>query len=250
MGLPQRYTVILPFTPAPRGARARAPRPRRARFFEPLLRLRVGLGVDRAGLLPREVEALEQLEHPALAVADPEPLLDQTAQVAGAPGDAAVAPQVRAAEDERLERRLLAFVEGAGPTGAGSVAQAFHALGVVAVHPVPERLAGHAGEPRRLLAGEALQRVGERQQAGADAPVALAAGEAAQLGRVVVGADRQGCGHGGISEDNAAGTPQAPDRSVTSSAGRYQSRWLCRASPRTGKRRSLREVAAELAHLG
>ena len=47
------------------------------------------------------------------------------------------------------------------------------------------------------------------------------AGEAAQLGQVVVGADRQGCGHGGVSEDNAAGTPQAPDRSVTSSSGRY-----------------------------
>src|SRR4051794_29687150 len=191
------------------------------KVFEPLLRLRVGLGVDRAGLLPPEVEALEQLEHPALAVADPEPLLDQGAQVAGAPGDAAVALEPRAPEDQRLERGLLTLVEGAGPTGAGSVAQAFHAFSIVAVHPVPERLAGHAGEPGRLLAGDALQRVGERQQAGADAPVALAAGEAAQLGRVVVGADRQGCGHGGISEDNAAGTPQAPDRSVTSSSGRY-----------------------------
>ena len=39
----------------------------------------------------------------------------------------------------------------------------------------------------------------------------LAAGKAAQLGCVAVGADRQGCGHGGISEDNAAATPQASD---------------------------------------
>src|SRR4051794_10770129 len=204
------------------GCSRASPRLRQARFFEPLLRLRVGLGVDRAGLLPREVEALEQLEHPALAVADPEPLLDQTAQVAGAPGDAAVAPQVRAAQDERLERRLLAFVERAGAAGPRPVAQALDVLGVVAVHPVPERLAGHAGEPGRLLAGEAFQRVGEREQAGADPTIALAAGEAAQLGRVAVGADRQGCRHGGTSEDNAAETPQAPDRSVTSSAGRYQ----------------------------
>jgi hypothetical protein len=181
--------------------------------------------VDRPGLLPREVEALEQLEHPALAVADPEPLLDEGAQVAGAPGDAAVAPQARAAQDERLERGLLTVVEGAGPAGAGSVAQALHALGIVAVDPVPERLPGHAGEPRRLLAGETLQRVGERQQAGADAPVALAAGEAAQLGRVAVGADRQGCGHGGSSGKKASETPQAPDRSVISSSGRYQT--LC-----------------------
>src|SRR3954452_20407844 len=101
------------------------------------------------------------------------------------------------------------------------VAQALHALGVVAVHRVPERLPGHPGEPRRLLAGEAVERVGERQQAGADAPVALAAGEAAQLGRVAVGADRQGCGHGGSSGKKATETPQASDRSVTSSSGRY-----------------------------
>ena len=102
------------------------------------------------------------------------------------------------------------------------VAQALDVLGVVAVHPVPERLAGHAGELRRLLAGEAVERVGERQQAGADPTVALAAGEAAQLGRVAVGADRQGCRHGGSSGKKATETPQAPDRSVTSSAGRYE----------------------------
>jgi hypothetical protein len=178
--------------------------------------------VDRPALLPREVEALEQLQHPALAVADPEPFLDQGAQVAGAPGDAAVAFEARAAQDERLERRLPAFVQGAGATGARPVVQALDTLRVVAVHPVAERLPGHAGELRRLLAGEAVERVGERQQAGADPTVALAAGEAAQLGRVAVGADGQGCGHGGISEDNAAGTPQAPVRSVTTSAGRYQ----------------------------
>jgi hypothetical protein len=178
--------------------------------------------VDRPRLLPREVEALEQLEDAGLAVADPEAALDQGAQVAGAPGHAAVALQVRAPEDQCLEGGLPAFVQGAGSAGTGPVPQALDPFRVVAVDPVAERLAGHPGEPRRFLAGNALQRVGERQEAGADAPVALAAGEAAQLGRVAVGADRQGCGHGGISEDNAAETPQASDRSVTSSAGRYK----------------------------
>src|SRR3954471_18387685 len=177
--------------------------------------------MDRPRLLPREVEALQQLEHAALAVADPEPPLDEDAQVAGAPGDAAVAPQARAAQDERLERGLLPLIERAGTAGTGPLAETFDAFRVVAVDPVPERLPGHAGEPRRLLAGEALQRVGEREQAGADAAVALAAGEAAQLGRVVVGTDRQGCGHGGSSGKKASETPPAPDRSVTSSAGRY-----------------------------
>jgi hypothetical protein len=119
--------------------------------------------MDRAGLLPREVEALEQLEHPALAVADREPLLDQGAQVAGAPGHAAVALQVRAAQDQGLERGLLAFAQGARSAGPRPVAQAPHAFGVVAVDPIAERLAGHAGEARRLLAGDALERVGERE---------------------------------------------------------------------------------------
>src|SRR5215218_25328 len=155
--------------------------------------------MDRPGLLPREVEPLEQPEHPALAVADPEAALDQGAQVAGAPGDAAVALQLGPLEDQRLEGGLLPLVERARSAGAGPVTQAFHALGVVAVHPVAERLPGHAGEPSCLLAWQAVERVGEREQAGADAPVALAAGEAAQLGRVAVGADRQRCGHGGIS---------------------------------------------------
>ena len=116
---------------------------------------------------------------------------------------------------------MLALVQGAGPAGPGPVAQTFDALGIVAVDPVPERLPGHAGEPCRLLPGQAVERVGEREQAGADPAVALAAGEAAQLGRVAVGADRQGGGHGGSSGKKATETPQASDRSVTSSAGRY-----------------------------
>jgi hypothetical protein len=167
--------------------------------------------VDRPRLLPREVETLEQLEHPALAVADPEALLDQGAQVAGAPRHAAVPLQVRAAQDERLEGGLPTLIERAGPARAGPVAQAVEPLRVVAVDPVAERLAGHPGEPGRLLAGDALQRVGERQQASADATIALAAGKTAQLGGVAVGTDRQGCGHGGISKDNATATLQASD---------------------------------------
>jgi hypothetical protein len=205
------------------GCRSAISRITPGKVFEPLLRFRVGLRVDRPGLLPREIEPLEQLEHAALAVAHPEVLLDQGAQVTGAPSDAAVPLQVRATQDERLEGGLPALVERAGPAGARPVAQAVEPFRVVAVDPVAERLAGHPGEPGRLLAGDALQRVGERQQAGADAPVALTAGELAQLSRVAVGADRQRCGHGGISEKNAAETPQASDRSVTSSSGRYNS---------------------------
>src|SRR3954453_172927 len=84
------------------------------KFFEALLRLRVGLGVDRPRLLPGEVEPARQPPDPALAVADPEAALDPPAQVAGAPGDAAVALQPRAPEDEALQGRLPALVQGAG----------------------------------------------------------------------------------------------------------------------------------------
>jgi len=146
--------------------------------------------VDRPGLLPREVEALEQLEDAGLAVADPEAALDQGAQVAGAPGDAAVALQVWTSEDQRLEGSLLAFVQGARPAGAGPVAQAFYALGIVAVDPVAESLAGHSGASCGFLPGQTVKRIGEREQARADAAVALAAGEPAQLGGVAGGPDR------------------------------------------------------------
>src|SRR5688572_2016032 len=182
------------------GCRAAASRITPGRVFEALLRLRVRLGMDRPRLLPGEVEALEQLEHPALAVAHPKAALDQGAQVAGAPGHAAVTLKVRAPEDQCLKGRLLAVVQGAGSAGPGPVAQALHALRVVAVDPVAECLPGHAGKARGFLPGQAVERVGERQQAGTDAAVALAAREAAQLDRVMVGADRQGCGHGGISK--------------------------------------------------
>src|ERR671912_1308826 len=113
-------------TRAASGCRSATPRIRPGRFFEPLPRPRVGLGVDRPGLLPREVEPLEQPEHPALAVADPEAALDQGAQVAGAPGDAAVALQLGPLEDQRLEGGLPPLVERARSAGAGPVAQTLH----------------------------------------------------------------------------------------------------------------------------
>ena len=119
--------------------------------------------------------------------------------------------QVRAAQDECLERSLLALVQGAGPAGAGPIPQALDTLLVVAVHPIAKRLPGHSGELGCFLSGQAVQRVGERQQPSADPTVALTAGEPAQLGCIAVAADRQGCGHGGISKKNAPETPRPLD---------------------------------------
>src|SRR3954464_4914784 len=107
------------------GCRSATPRIRSGNFFEALLRLRVGLGVDGPRLLPGEVEAPEQPPGPALAVAHPEPPLGQPAQVAGAPGDAPVALQLRPPQDQAFQGRLSALVERAGPAGPRPVAQAF-----------------------------------------------------------------------------------------------------------------------------
>src|SRR4051812_22994203 len=154
---------------------------RRGKFFEPLLRLRVGPGVDRPRLLPGEVEPAQQPPDPALAVADLEAALDQGAQVAGAPGDATVALQLRAPQDQALQGRLPALVQGAGPAGPRPVAQALDPFRIVAVHPVAQGLPVHAGGPRRLLPAHPVQRVGQRQQARAHPPVPLAARQRAQL---------------------------------------------------------------------
>jgi hypothetical protein len=152
--------------------------------------------VDRPGLLPGEIEALHQPRHPALTVPDAEAALDQGAQVAEAPRHAAVALQLRTPEDQGLERRLAALVQAARATGPRPVAQARDTLGVVAVDPVPERLPRHPGEPGRLLAPQAVQRVGQREQAGAEA-----AGRPARGGQA--GAARPGCGRRGSAEAQA-----------------------------------------------
>jgi len=151
--------------------------------------------MDWPRLLPGELKAVQEPQHPTLLVAYPETLFDQATQVAGAPGDAAVALEIRASENEGLERGLLTFAQAAVPTGARPIAQASHALGVVAVHPVGEGLAGHAREPGRLLARDIFQCVGERHETGADTTVPLVAGQAAQLGRAPVAANWQGCWH-------------------------------------------------------
>ena len=77
--------------------------------------------MDRPGLLPGEVEALEQPDHPALAVADPEAALDQGTEVAGAPGDTAIPLEFGTFEDNRLESGLLALIQGARAAGAGPI---------------------------------------------------------------------------------------------------------------------------------
>src|SRR3954464_8833199 len=206
------------------GGRARPRRSTLASFFEALLRLRVGLGVDRPRLLPGGVEPAQQPPAPALAVAHAEAALDQPAQVAGAPGDAAVALQPRAPQDQALQGRLPALVQGAGSAGPRPVAQALDPSRVVAVHPVAQGLPVHAGRPRRLVPAHPVQGVGQRQQAATHPPVPLAARHRAQLRGRPPRRDRHGDhGPGSRLAIPARSAGRSPSQ-VKTSYGRYQSR--------------------------
>jgi len=68
-------------------------------------------------------------------------------------------------------------------------------LGVVAQHRVADRLAPRPGEPGGFGAGEAVKRVGDRQQPHGGAAVRLLPSQAAQRGGGQVVADGEG-GHG------------------------------------------------------
>src|SRR4051812_20495298 len=205
------------------------------KFFEPLLRPRVGLGVDRPRLLPGEVEPAQQPPDPALAVAHPEAALDQLAQVAGAPGDAAVPLQLGAPQDQALQGRLTALVERAGTARPRPVAQALDPFRVVAVHPVAQGLPVHAGRPRRLVPAHPVQGVGQRQQAATHPPVPLAARHRAQLRGRPPRRDRHGDhGPGSRLAIPARSAGRSPSQ-VKTSCGRYEPSFFLGTSGSTEK---------------
>jgi hypothetical protein len=151
--------------------------------------------MDRAGLLPRQVEVVEQPQHPILAVDDAEAGRDQPAQILGPPAAHAVALGVGPAQNQRLERRQLAVVEPGRTAALGAVAQPGDALGVEADDPVAQGLAVHPRRPRRLLAAHPVERVGQGDQPTRHPTVALLARQAAQLVRRDVLAQCQPCSH-------------------------------------------------------
>jgi hypothetical protein len=65
---------------------------------------------------------VQQPQHPALAVADLKLPLDSTAQVAGTPGDEAIALGIGAAKNQGLANGLLALVQAATPARTGQIA--------------------------------------------------------------------------------------------------------------------------------
>jgi hypothetical protein len=164
-------------------------------FFEARLGLAVGLGMDRARLLPGQAEVVEQPEHAVLRIADAEAGFHEPTEVLGAPGADAIAFRVRAAQHQRLERRQLTIVEPGRAAALGPITQTLDPFGIKADHPVPERLAVHARLARRVLAAHAVEHVGQGEQPARYPAVGLLAGQAAQLAGRDVGTDRYCRGH-------------------------------------------------------
>jgi hypothetical protein len=80
-----------------------------------------------------------------------------------------------------LKGRQLALVQPGRTATLGSIAQALGPLGVEADHPVPERLAVHAGLARGALAAHPIRHVGEAEQPARHTAIALLSRQAAQL---------------------------------------------------------------------
>src|SRR4051794_18784323 len=110
-----------------------------------------------AGSSARTARALDQPPHAALAVGHAVAVLGNATEIDDAPGGEAVAFRVRAAQHDRLERRLLALAQPGPTAGARLVAQARDARGVEPDHPVAQRLAIHPRGPRRRRPAHPIQ---------------------------------------------------------------------------------------------
>jgi hypothetical protein len=151
--------------------------------------------MDRPRLLPGQAEVVEQPEHPVLAVGDPETSCDDPPEVLGPPGAHPVALGIGTAQHQGAQARHLPLVQPGRPAALGPVAQTVDALGIEPDHPIPERLAVHAGQTGGLASLHALQRVGQTEQPRGDPAIGLASRQPTQLlGRNVV-TDRKCLGH-------------------------------------------------------
>jgi RHS repeat-associated protein len=122
---------------------------------------------------PGDAEPAEQVEQAADAVAHAEPPLHQRHQVLQPPDAGAVPLQLRSRQDQRHQRRLLAFVELLARSAARSIVQPVHAFRIVTDHGIAQRLAFHAGQPGGFRPGHPLERVGDRDHPRRRPPVLL-----------------------------------------------------------------------------
>jgi hypothetical protein len=111
-----------------------------------------------------EAQAVQQLAHAALVQTDAEQVRDPSLDVRAAPSHDLVFDQVRPSPHPARDLRLLIDRQTRRNAAAVPASQARHAVGIVAVNPVPQGLPVHASQPRRVLALAPVQDQGQRQQ--------------------------------------------------------------------------------------
>ena len=126
-------------------------------------------------LLAREAEPPEHLGHACGVVGSAEPPFEPAAEIGPRPGAAPVLGRIGAAQDHRCKLRLLLRREPPRRPPLRPVAEPGEPLGVAAQHRVAQRLAPHAGEPRRLGSAQPVERVRDRVHPRRRPPVLLLA---------------------------------------------------------------------------
>ena len=117
----------------------------------------------RAHRQPDKAERLQLLADRALVHHHAEPRLDHTLQIDAAPAHDAVLLRVRALLDQFGKRRQIARAQPARRTRIVAVRQAQKPLGIVAMHPIAQRLPIHPAGLGRRLAINPLQDQRQRQ---------------------------------------------------------------------------------------
>ncbi len=167
----------------PRGV-ARGWRRRRLRsFFERLLGLWVGFGMDRTGLEVGQLHPMQTILHAAARIIRSEVLGRDLADVTNPEFDDAVPVQIGTRCNERGQFLFQFRRQEWWTAGMGAIPQPLGPFSVVADHPVAQRLPVHPPAPGRLSPAGPVQRHRFRQKPPDHAAIAFAPSLMAKLVR-------------------------------------------------------------------
>jgi hypothetical protein len=145
-----------------------------AKFFKRRLRLGILFRMIGPRLQARQLQPPQQLADRPLMHLDIEALLDHRAETDTAPAHHAIRGQIGAGQHKRPQLCHLAVRQRWWPTTAAGVPQPCHALGIVAVHPVAQRLPFHPTSGRCFRAARTIEDQRDRQHAARDTAIAAA----------------------------------------------------------------------------
>ena len=114
-----------------------------------------------------KAQIVQNLRNPALAIVNPEALLDDRLQVNPAPANHAIAVHVGTRLNNPGKLAQLVIVQSAGGAAPPAVNQSRRPIGIESQHPVAKCLAVHAADPRRLRPVHAVINRRQRQQSPA-----------------------------------------------------------------------------------